>query len=95
MNPVFAAPLSWAAGATWVGLAGFLIQLTMIAALGLAVLRLLRHTSAAVRHLAAVTAMAALIAMPLAAAWMPPWRLPLLPASTARRGGRRSAGISQ
>ncbi|MBI1796672.1 MAG: hypothetical protein HYR74_06420 [Candidatus Eisenbacteria bacterium] len=83
MDALLATVMAWVRDATWAGLAGCVLQLTLVATAGLAIARLARGGSAAFRHLALIVTMAALIALPLAGAALPAWRLPILPASSA------------
>jgi len=68
------------AGASWGDLLSLLVRVTLIAAVGGCLCKLLRHASAAKRHLAATTTLAALIALPIAWALLPSVSLPILPA---------------
>ncbi|HEU4764506.1 MAG TPA: M56 family metallopeptidase [Candidatus Eisenbacteria bacterium] len=68
------------AGASWGDLLSLLVRITLIAAVGGCLCALLRHASAAKRHLAATTTLAALIALPIAWALLPSVSLPILPA---------------
>ncbi|HET7498144.1 MAG TPA: M56 family metallopeptidase [Candidatus Eisenbacteria bacterium] len=68
------------AGASWGDLLSLLVRVTLIAAAGGCLCALLRHASAAKRHLAATTTLTALIALPIAWALLPSVSLPILPA---------------
>jgi beta-lactamase regulating signal transducer with metallopeptidase domain/tetratricopeptide (TPR) repeat protein len=97
MDARLAVPIAWGSAVTGPGLVVLAVQLTVIAALGLAALWLLRRASAAVRHLVAVVTMAAMIALPFVSAATPRLRLPLLPARTIvvpHRVARPAAGAA-
>jgi beta-lactamase regulating signal transducer with metallopeptidase domain len=64
-------------------LPGLLLRITLIAAAGQLALALLPRAAAAVRHLLAVTALAACLLLPVAAATLPSWRVPILPAAAS------------
>jgi beta-lactamase regulating signal transducer with metallopeptidase domain/Tfp pilus assembly protein PilF len=60
-----------------------LVRVTLIAAAGILLCSLLRHASAAKRHLAAIASLVALLAFPAAKVFLPVVSLPVLPAATA------------
>ncbi|MCI0548175.1 MAG: hypothetical protein L0027_12935, partial [Candidatus Rokubacteria bacterium] len=73
---------------TWESLAGLVLRATLVAGLGHLALLLLRRSAAATRHLVALAALAAVVALPLTAAVAPrlaPWTLTttLLPPAPA------------
>lgn len=74
--------LSVLAAASWGDLLSLLVRVTLITAIGGALGALLRNASAAVRHLIAMTTLAALIGLPIAWALLPSVPLPILPAPT-------------
>ncbi len=61
-----------------------MIKVTLVLALGLAATMMLRRRSAALRHWLLAGAIACAALMPLAEAVAPAWRLPILPAQSAR-----------
>jgi beta-lactamase regulating signal transducer with metallopeptidase domain/tetratricopeptide (TPR) repeat protein len=71
---------AFATAGSW-DLMSLLIRVTLIAAIGAFLCALLRHASAAVRHLTAVATLAALIAFPVAKVLLPAMPLPILPAA--------------
>src|SRR6202007_931102 len=62
-------------------LLSLLIRVTLIAAMGIFLCSRLRRASAAKRHLAAMAALIALSALPVAKAFLPVLPLPVLPAT--------------
>jgi len=74
--------LSVLASASWGDLLSLLIRITLITAVGAGIGALLRHASAALRHLTAMATLAALLALPAAWIFLPSVRVPILPAST-------------
>jgi len=72
-------------------LLSFLIRVTLIAAAGIILCLRLRKASAAKRHLAAMVTLVALIALPVAKAFLPPLPLPILPAVLASAPVRTEA----
>ena len=79
MNPWIHAVTSAAVTVTAAALALFLLRLTLIAATGRLALALMPRASAAARHLVAMATLVALVALPVAMAFLPAWRLPILP----------------
>jgi beta-lactamase regulating signal transducer with metallopeptidase domain len=75
-------PLSVVSAAGFGDLLSFLIRVTLIAAAGILLCSRLRRASAAKRHLAAMATLTALIALPVAKAFLPVLPLPVLPAAT-------------
>ena len=73
--------LSILAGAGLGDLLSLLLRLTLIAAAGIFLCTRLRKASAAKRHLAAMATLTALIAFPVARAFLPALPVPILPAS--------------
>lgn len=70
------------AAASWGDLLSLLVRVTLITAIGVGIGALLRNASAAMRHLAAMTTLAALIGLPVTWALLPSVSLPILPAPT-------------
>ena len=67
------------ADASWGDLLSFLIRVTLIATIGTCVCALLRHASAATRHLIAMATLITLIGLPIATVLFPSVSLPILP----------------
>ncbi|HKO23036.1 MAG TPA: M56 family metallopeptidase, partial [Candidatus Eisenbacteria bacterium] len=72
--------LSSLSASGWGDLLSFLVRATLIAGAGTIVCYQLRKASAAKRHLAAMATLIALIALPIAMAFLPAVPLPILPA---------------
>lgn len=75
------------AAASWGDLLSLVIRVTLIAAIGACACALLRNASAAMRHLAAMATLTALIGLPIASALLPTVPLPILPATTTSTPG--------
>lgn len=65
------------------GLPGLAARATLVLGAALALSRVLRRGAAATRHVLWTATFVLLLALPIAAAWLPAWELPLLPASPA------------
>lgn len=63
------------------GLVGLAARATVLLAAALLLSRLLRGRAAATRHVMWTATFVLLLGLPIAAAWLPPWELPLLPSS--------------
>ena len=72
--------LSSLSASGWGDLLSFVVRATLIAGAGTIVCYQLRKASAAKRHLAAMATLIALIALPVAMAFLPAVPLPILPA---------------
>ena len=79
MGSWISAVLGAASSVTLGSMVVFLLRATLIAAIGRLALAVLPRASAASRHLIATVTLAALVALPVATAVLPSWRLPILP----------------
>lgn len=73
----------------WRWMVGVALRVTVVVAVGQSLLALMPRASASLRHLIAVTSLAAALLIPLSTPLLPAWRLPLLPAPV---GAPPSAG---
>ena len=88
MTPIFA---SWLDSITTESFAGWLLRITLIAALACVYLAFARRARPATRHAVAIGSLCAMALLPVASALLPALSLPVLPASNSLAGTPRTA----
>lgn len=79
------------AGPEAMGLVGLALRATLVLGAALLFSRILRRGSASTRHLLWTLTFVLLLGLPLAAAWLPGWEIPVLPATVEAAAGAGAA----